>query len=288
MAAAALTAVRVEILGSAGASWTPRPLCRCRVCLEALEKGVPYARTGPSVFVHGPDVLIDTPEDSHAQVDRSRVERVRAGLYSHWHPDHTAGRRVWEALNFEFRSMPPRARERTPVYLPEQVARDFEEFLGLAEHFDFLQDRLGVVDVREVPDGEQIELDGTRVTPIRLAEDYVYAFLFEGEGKRALIAMDELNGWTPPDLGPLDLAVLPVGIFEHDPWTGERRLPEDHPLLPLEATYTETMEMVRALDARRVVLSHVEHMDGNSHDELVGLGERDGWVAAYDGLIVDV
>jgi phosphoribosyl 1,2-cyclic phosphate phosphodiesterase len=56
--------VRVEILGSGGAVTIPRPGCGCRVCVEAREKGVPYARTGPSVFVHGPDVLIDTPEES--------------------------------------------------------------------------------------------------------------------------------------------------------------------------------------------------------------------------------
>jgi hypothetical protein len=100
--------------------------------------------------------------------------------------------------------------------------------------------------------------------------------------------MDELNGWTPPELGPLDVAVLPVGIFEHDPWTGERRLPVGHPLLPMEATYAETMEIARALAADRVVLGHIEHMDGNSHDELVRLGERDGWAPAHDGLTIDV
>ena len=93
--------MRVEILGSGGAVTIPRPGCRCRVCVEARERGEPYARTGPSVFVHGPDVLIDTPEESKQQLNRSTVTRIGAGLYSHWHPDHTAGRRVWEARNFE-------------------------------------------------------------------------------------------------------------------------------------------------------------------------------------------
>ena len=50
--------MRVEVLGSGGAVTIPRPGCSCRVCVEAREKGVPYSRTGPSVFVHGPDVLI--------------------------------------------------------------------------------------------------------------------------------------------------------------------------------------------------------------------------------------
>src|SRR5881628_1321568 len=152
--------MRVEILGSAGASWTPRPLCRCPICVEALHKGVPYARTGPSVFVHGPDVLIDTPEDSHAQVARSRIERVRAGLYSHWHPDHTAGRRVWEALNFDFRSWPPRY-ETTPVYVPERVWGDFETHYGLADQFRFLE-RQGTVRIELLAEYASFDLDGTQ------------------------------------------------------------------------------------------------------------------------------
>ena len=53
--------MQVEFLGAGGAITTPRPACTCRVCAEAREKGVPYSRTGPSLFVHGPDVLIDTP-----------------------------------------------------------------------------------------------------------------------------------------------------------------------------------------------------------------------------------
>jgi phosphoribosyl 1,2-cyclic phosphate phosphodiesterase len=115
----------------------------------------------------------------------------------------------------------------------------------------------------------------------------VYAFLLEADGRRVLIAMDELNGWMPPALGVLDVAVLPVGIFEHDPFTGERMLHPEHRLLSLEATYAETIEMVRALVARRVVLSHVEHMDGVTHAMLERLGDRDGWEPAYDGMTID-
>ena len=55
--------MRVEFLGTGGAVIVPRPLCSCGICVQARERGVPYARSGPSVFVHGPDVLIGTPEE---------------------------------------------------------------------------------------------------------------------------------------------------------------------------------------------------------------------------------
>jgi phosphoribosyl 1,2-cyclic phosphate phosphodiesterase len=284
-----VTPLRLEVLGSGGAIATPRPLCDCHVCALAREHGPPDARSGPSVFVHGPDVLVDTPEESRVQLAFSGIRRVEAALYSHWHPDHTAGRRVWEC-GFDFRGWPPEEKRthRTPLYVPEQVARDFDAYLGIAQQLEYLEHRLRVVGVHVVADGDAVELGSTTVTPIRLAQDYVYAFLFESPGTRLLLVMDELKGWTPPDLGPLDLAYLPLGIFEHHPFTGERTMHRDHPLLRLEATYPETLGVVRSLDARRVVLSHIEHMDGLTHEDVVRLGARDGWEPAYDGMTIDV
>lgn len=118
--------MQIEFLGTGGAITTPRPGCDCRICAQAREKGLPYARTGPSVFVHGPDVLIDTPEEIKNQLNRSRVTRIGACFYSLWHPDHTMGRRVWEA-NYDWRHWPPQHRP-TPIYLPQQVAEDFIVF----------------------------------------------------------------------------------------------------------------------------------------------------------------
>ena len=279
--------MQVEILGSGGAVTIPRPGCGCRVCVEAREKGVPYARTGPSVFVHGPDVLIDTPEESKHQLNCSGVTRIAAGLYSHWHPDHTAGRRVWEARNFDFRSWPPRY-ETTPVYVPERVWADFEANYGLADQFRFLEQQ-GTVQIRLLAENEWFELDGARITPIPLDAENAHAFLFEADGKRVLVAMDETHGWTPHDLGQLDLAVLPVGVFELHPYTGERLIPEEFCKPPVKKTrYAAALEMARALGARRTVLSHVEEMDRMSHDELVRLGAADGWEPAFDGLVLDV
>jgi len=279
--------VKVEILGSGGAVTIPRPGCSCRVCVEAREKGVPYARTGPSVFVHGPDVLIDTPEESKLQLNRSQVTRIAAGLYSHWHPDHTGGRRVWESRNFEFRSWPRRF-ETTPLYVPERVWDDFERNYGLADQFRFMEGQ-GTVRVELVAEDEPFELDGTTVTPIPLGAENAHAFLFEGGGRRILIAMDETHAWRPAGLGQLDLAVLPVGVFEQHPYTGERMIPEGFCKPPvLKTRYGTALEQARALGAARTVLSHVEEMERLSHDELVRLGGTDGWEPAYDGLVIEV
>src|SRR4029077_1234392 len=115
------------------------------------------------------DVLIDTPEESKLQLNRSHVGPIAAGLYSHWHPDHTAGRRVWESRNFDFRSWPRRF-ETTPVYVPERVWDDFEANYGLADQFRSMEGQ-GTVRVMLVAEGVPFEVDDHRVTSVPLAAE---------------------------------------------------------------------------------------------------------------------
>jgi len=273
--------MELEFLGTGGAITTPRPACHCRLCDEAREKGPPYARTGPSIFVHGPDILIDTPEESKFQLNRAGIEHIAAGLYSHWHPDHTLGRRVWETINADWRRWPPQPNT-TPIYLPAQVARDFQEQQGLAEHFAFMAEK-GWVEVYVIDEGDSVRIGSWQIEPIQLADPSVYAFLFtqacpelsRRSSRRVLIAMDELVGWTPPArLTGIDLAVLPIGIFEFDPFTGERRIPTDHIVLTFEATHRQTMQMVERLQPRRLIFHHIEEPDGNTYDDLRRLEAR--------------
>lgn len=283
--------MRIEFLGTGGAITIPQPGCSCRVCDQARREGIPYSRSGPATFVHGPDVLIDTPEEIKDQLNRSQVTNIAACVYSHWHPDHVMGRRVWE-MNKDWRGWPPDDR-RTDIYLPEQVGIDFRKMLGTWDHLSYLE-HLGLVRLVELADEESILVGDTSILPFRLTEDYVYAFMFEEAGKRVLIAPDELNDWSPPDWvrGP-DLAVLPMGITEFNPLTGERHISGEHPLLKMEATYEETMEIVEVLDAERVVLTHIEEVDGLSYDDLQELqkrlrGEGLHVTFAFDTLVIDV
>lgn len=251
-----MSQLSIEILGSGGAVRTPRPGCQCERCVKARTVGIPWARMGPSIFVHGPNVLIDTPEDSCTQVDRSNITTIAAGLYSHWHPDHTAGRRMWETRNADFLRWPAHPRT-TPIYVPPNAVKDFKE-RGIWEAFEYKQ-KMGYVTVQKM--SAPLELGGWRISSHPVTEEYVYAFLFEEvEGpRRVLVCMDELVGWNPPEhLRHVDLAVMPKGLFDVHPFTGERVIPLAHPVLRTEATYDQTLEMMRALDARKVIFMHIE------------------------------
>ncbi len=264
--------VKIEILGSGGATLTPRPFCDCHVCIEARQRGVPYSRLGPAYFVHDVNLLIDTPEEIGVMLNRSGIQRVDAAVYSHWHPDHTSGMRVFES-NIRFWNWPPET-HCTPVYLPAQVASDFATWIGLEERAVYLESR-HVLKVSRLAENGVIGLNGVSVRPILLAVGYVYAFLLGDGAANVLIAPDELFRWRPPsDLPPLDLAILPAGLFEFDPFNGQRIIPAEHPVLQEEATFRQTLEIVRRLKPQRTILSHIEEVNRLSYDDLTRLSQK--------------
>ena len=265
------------------------------MCVEAREIGGRSTRTGPSTFVHGPNIIFDTPEESKFQLERAGIGEIAACFYSHWHPDHTMGKRVWETRNGDFRTWPREAKQPlvTDIYLPQQVAADFRRWLGSMEHLEFMRER-GWVRIHELADGDVVDIGGVTVRPFRLAEDYVYAFELTDGNRRLLVAMDELNGWSPSaEIMGCDVAVLPMGICEFDLFTGERLIHEEHPVLVFEATFAETIGIVDELGAGQVVLGHVEEMDCISYGELLLVeerlrGEGRNVTFAWDGITVDV
>jgi phosphoribosyl 1,2-cyclic phosphate phosphodiesterase len=97
----------------------------------------------------------------------------------------------------------------------------------------------------------------------------------------------------PPQAIGVDLAVIPIGVVEIDPFTGSRRIPEDHPILSYEATFQETLGIAEKLDAGRLIMTHIEEPDGLTYDDLKRLEERDDLrrmnvTFAFDTLVVDV
>lgn len=253
--------MKLEVLGSGGAVATPQPLCACSACVKARKKGGRHARLGPSVFLHGPDILIDTPEEISVELNRSRVRNIGAVLYSHWHPDHTAGRRLFE-MNIEWNRSQKENRT-TPVILTEKIAETFGSYLSIMSQFDYFRS-IGIVDLRIVKNDEEFTLNGCTIKPVQMAYDYSFGYCIAEGGSRCLVIMDELKNWEP-DAAILstrfDAVYLPLGVLDANPITGEQLIEAGHPILEDEQTANETLAIVRKLNAGRFVLSHIEEPD---------------------------
>lgn len=280
--------MKIEFLGSGGALPTPALNSHHPFAQQARQKGVPYTRFGPSLFIHDCELLIDTPEEIRLQLERAGIYRVPHCLYSHWHPDHTRGMRVFESLNWTTWQY-PRENQITDIYLPEQAGIDMRGIGGMADALDWMS-KVKIIRVHDLKDGDHLMLGDFKITPFRVAEDYVYAFLFEGQGKRVLIAPDELFGWSPPEfVQGVDLAILPMGICEFNPFTGERFLPTEHPVLRSEATFRQTLAMLETLNAQQVIMTHIEDCPLYGYDELLQLEKTLKNIRfAYDTLIVEI
>jgi phosphoribosyl 1,2-cyclic phosphate phosphodiesterase len=142
-------------------------------------------------------------------------------------------------------------------------------------------------------DDHELVINNATVKLIPLAVGFVYAFLFEEAGTRVLVVADEHIGWQPGrDIDALDLAILPMGLPERHPLTGEQLVPADHPMLKTETTFTETIALIRRLPGKKVMLTDIEEPWELSYDDLrqveVMLQERGLPVSfAFDTQIVE-
>jgi phosphoribosyl 1,2-cyclic phosphate phosphodiesterase len=283
--------VKLHFLGTAGATLTPRPGCVCRICAEARTKGVPYSRLGPGLFVAGPNILFDTTEEVSVELNRAGITQVDAICYTHWHPDHTRGMRVLEQLNVDWRKSPPgRARRTTPVYLPPQVIRDFERF-GLMASLDYYARDLGVAEICPVGERSPFMIGGVQLRAFQMANPSLYAYELAWEGQHIVLALDDTKAWQPPrELQDANVLVIECGWFEYG-LNGELLVPFDNPVRETESAFEETQAIIRALQPRRTVLTHIEEMNARSYDDFRALERelRDPSITfAYDGLTVEL
>ncbi len=225
--------MEIVFLGTAGAETTPKVGCLCPVCQEARHKGGRFVRNGPSLLLTGASVLFDTPEDVDKSLEREGIHEVSHLVYTHWHPDHTAGRRVLEQLNMDW--LNPKARRITHVWLPTWVRDDFRKRHGLEDNLEYFE-RSGIARIHEVGEGERFQLDGLSVCPFRMAQPGLTAYVLERASRRLVFALDDAKDWKPSTefLEP-DLLVLETGWFERDP-KGRVIVPPGHSIRTQSAT----------------------------------------------------
>ncbi len=251
----------IEVLGSGGAVTTPKVFCNCVCCNEARKKGIKYSRTGPSVFIHGPDILIDTPEEICIQLNRSNIKNINTCLFSHWHPDHTAGKRVFEA-NIDWINIPPR-NKLINIYLPEKLVETFKKFYGIYQNFEFFE-KQKIVKITSIKNDETFMRGNYKITPIQMSYNYVFGYRIENENNNILILMDEIKNWEPSDdiiNKMFDIIYLPAGAMVLNPITNERIISDTHPILESEQTIQETMELISKLNSKKFIISHIEEPD---------------------------
>jgi phosphoribosyl 1,2-cyclic phosphate phosphodiesterase len=282
--------MRITILGSGGCTVIPKPLCRCRVCEEARERGVPYERTGPSAFIHEVNMLIDTPAEISMQLNRQQIEKIDYLIFTHADPDHVEGFRVVEQITLDFRSWKAYPEKQIHLLIPGYLRKDIHRLCSVHGPFiDFFETQ-GFI--KTLFFEAHLEIDGIMLTAIPVVRDSAVSSIFVfKEGSRKIV-------YAPCDVKPFpvkreevrkpDLLIIQPGIFERG-LKHDFIYPEDHISRTTLYTFEESLSLAREIEAERVVFTHLEEYWNRSHDDYLAIQDEYRNIRfAYDGLQLTV
>ena len=264
----------------------PKPLCQCRICREARRKGVPYARTGPSAFLHDINLLIDTPAEIISQLNRSSIRRIDYLTFTHLDPDHVEGFRVVEQIALDFRTWRAYPQKQICLLLPEQLSEPVRELRSqYGSIVDFYQES-GFLQLKFFHD--RIRIGDVRITaiPVDRGSQQAFVYVFEKLGRKVVYAPCDIKPFPKyrDEVQSADILIIQPGIFEEGLKHGFR-YPAGHISRTTLYTFEQSLELATQIKARQIVFVHLEEYWNRSHDDYCLLAARDPRVRfAYDGM----
>jgi phosphoribosyl 1,2-cyclic phosphate phosphodiesterase len=268
----------------------PKPLCRCRVCQEAREKGVPYARAGPAAFVHDINLLIDTPAEIASLLNRSSIRRIAYLTFTHLDPDHVEGFRVVEQITLDFRSWRAYPKKQICLLLPEEMSKQARKLSSqYGSLLDFYQES-GFIRLELFRGKTQIEDVAITAIPVDRGSQLSFVYVFQKLGRKVVYAPCDIKPFPEHrnEVQQADLLIIQPGIFEKGLKHGFR-YPADHISRKTLYTFEQTMQLATRLQAKRVLFVHLEEYWNRSYDDYRALESKyQGICFAYDGMQLSV
>ena len=277
--------MKLIVTGSGGAVSTPRPCCNCRVCREARQKGIPYARTGCSLYISDAKILIDTPEDIGSALNYMDIDEIRYIFYSHTHPDHIMGIRLIEQLRMDWLGNSEGIKSKEPVYilgLPRVIQGLCELRIDRGAVVENFRD-CGLVKTIETRRFDKDDLS-VELIPANLSQN-VTVFLIQQSSKKVIYA--------PCDVKPFphnsrfqnaDFLIIGDTIPDNILKNGFV-LRKENPFRNILFLMDEIMELKEKYQIKNVIITHLEEVWGKSFDEYQELEKSfDGIQFAYDGM----
>ncbi|MGF7401215.1 MBL fold metallo-hydrolase [Thermoanaerobacterium thermosaccharolyticum] len=276
------------ILGSGGCTAIPRPLCKCKICKEAREKGKPYSRFGCSLFLVDLKLLVDTPEDIVHALNYANIQQVNSVLFSHIDPDHTLGMRVFEHMRLDWLQISEGKECSNPidVFAMDHVMSDVNSISSkFGSYLDYYENIRNIIKRKVV--SNFVYLDDIKITFIKA--NLATVFVFE-QGKRRVI-------YAPCDVKPFpnndifkgaDIMIIGntiIGEILKDGFI----LKENSSLRDELFSMNEIEQLRNEYGIKKVIITHIEEDWGKSYDDLLELQKQyKDIVFAYDGMTFEV
>lgn len=276
------------VLGSGGCVALPKPLCKCKVCIEAREKGKPYSRFGCSLFLEDLNLLVDTPEDIVHALNYADIQGVDSVLYSHIDPDHTLGMRIFEHLRLSWLEISEGKECLNPisVFAQDEVMSDINSIGSkLGSYLDYYENTRNIIKRYVVEDS--IFLNDIKLSFIKA--DYSTIFVFEQDEKKVIYAPCDVKPFPNNDIfKDADIMIIGntiVGEVLKDGYI----LDEGNSLRDVLFTMNEIEQLKAKYNIEKVIITHLEEDWGKSYDDYLELQKQyDNIIFAYDGLVFEL
>lgn len=281
--------MKIKIIGSGGCVSIPKPCCNCPVCVQAREKGFPYARTGCSLFIEDARILIDTPEDINYALNNAKIDDVKYILYSHSDPDHTMGMRVIEQLRMDWLGLSVGRKNNNPIEvaaLPmvlEDIKKQGTRF-GSAMGY-YMSRGLVVANEKRCLKANDITVD---LVPVDNTE-HVTIFVISKNERKIIYAPCDVKPFPHSELFyDADILIIGntiVGDILKDNFILEKNNPLREELFVME----EILEIKEKYGIGKVIITHLEEDWGKSFDDYREIEKGYNDLAfAYDGMEINV
>jgi phosphoribosyl 1,2-cyclic phosphate phosphodiesterase len=275
--------MEIIILGSGGAQPPPRPTCNCKICEQARKKGIPYYRTGPSLYLPESSVLFDLPEEIREQLNRERIETVNHVFLSHWHPDHTMGVRIFEQMNQQFLGVRPT--KKSILYLSKET--DHTLRTKMLPSFLSLYERRGLIETHLIKSGDTIKFGKVEITCYDVPEKDVFIFkICDGISSVVYAPCDVKNFPIIDGLMNPDILIHQLGFFDELIPTNLKISAHAE-----EDSFTKNLETIKRIGAKKTIFTHIEEDWGKSYEDFLRMeSELAGFHIsfAYDGMRLQV
>ncbi len=249
--------MKIRFLGTGAAEGIPSLGCTCQRCQVARKEGGPNARQRASLLIEaaGHRILLDTPPEIGALLNRAEVFDLSAVFLSHEHFDHIGG-----LVEFEYWNR----------VLPIFAGYDVLPKLRLTPRLESQALLSGFHSHTQLCFGDLM------VMPFKVIHHVpCYGFAFEEAGARVLHFSD-----SGPELSNLHYHLLEgaaMAIF-HTPTFEPYRS---------HISIRDVISLAQDYSLQQVVITHINH-NNLLHEELVERLAPHGITVAYDGLTLEV
>lgn len=280
--------MKFTVTGSGGCVALPKPLCQCRICREAREKGEPYSRYGCSLYLNDLKLLVDTPEDIVQALNYADIKEVNYVLFSHMDPDHTLGMRVFEHMRLNWFQVSEGKECTNPlmVLAMPNVMSDINSIRSkYGSYLDYYENIRNIIKRKTVEDF--IYLNNIKITFVKAGSATVFVFQ-QGE-KKVIYAPCDVKPFPENNIFQNADIMIIGNTIAADVLKGGYILKDGNMLKNDLFSMDEIKQLKSKYSIKKVIMTHLEEDWGKSYDDYSELQKQyEDITFAYDGMTVEV